>query len=176
MLNGPRSPGDRGPFGFYYAGNAVLRPEVRSAAGRSDHTARVSAPRTCAYARRDHALDPAPDVEVAHDLHPRRLRRLREIVEDPVHRALVEDPVVPEAPQIELETLQLDADVGWHVGDVHRREVGRAALELPQLGGIRLDPTQWTQRGELRALHRDLVAPTRVRGRKRLQQLWSWHA
>src|SRR6478672_11511446 len=92
--------GDRGPFGFHYAGPAELRPEVRSAAGRSDHTASVSAARTCAYARRDHALDPAPDVEVAHDLHPRRLRRLRQIIEDPVHRALVEDAVVPEAPEI----------------------------------------------------------------------------
>src|SRR5437870_2576874 len=55
------------------------------------------------HARRDDRLDPAADVEVAHDLHARRLAGTGEVVEDPVHRALVEDPVVAEAPEIELE-------------------------------------------------------------------------
>src|SRR5690606_22922149 len=43
--------------------------------------------RTC----RDHRLDPAAHIEVAHDLHPAGCARLHEVVQDPVHGALVED-------------------------------------------------------------------------------------
>src|SRR5215218_1241293 len=135
-----------------------------------------SARRPCADARRDHALDPAPDVEVAHHFHPDGLGRLAEVVEDPVYRALIEDAVVSEAPEIELQALQLDTDVAWDVCDVHRREVWRSTRELPELCRIGLDPAQWTERRELGTLHRDLVRTPRIGIRKRLQQLGSWHA
>ena len=51
-----------------------------------------SACRARADARSDHALYPAPDVEVADDLHPYRLCGLAEIIEDAIHRALEMPP------------------------------------------------------------------------------------
>src|ERR1043165_707652 len=40
------------------------------------------------HARANHRLDSAANVEVAHHFHPARVARLREVVEDAVHRAL----------------------------------------------------------------------------------------
>src|SRR4051794_32740152 len=55
--------------------------------------------RSCADARRDDRLDAAADVEITDDLHPTWGARFREIVQDAVHCALVEDAIVPEAPE-----------------------------------------------------------------------------
>src|SRR6476646_6713178 len=59
---------------------------------------------------RNDGLDPAANVEVTRYLHPPCSTRGGEVVEDPVHRALIEDPVVAKAPEIELEALELEAE------------------------------------------------------------------
>ena len=52
---------------------------------------------------RDDGLDAATHVEVPDDLHPPRRHGGHEVVQNPVHRPFVEDPVVAEAPEVELE-------------------------------------------------------------------------
>src|SRR5690242_5528171 len=101
---------------------------------------------------RDDGLDAAADVEVTNYLHPTRLGQLRQVVEDSVDRALVEDAVVAEAPEVELETLELDTRGGRHICDVDRPEVGRPAAERFQLARVGLDPADGTQRSEFVAL------------------------
>ena len=73
-----------------------------------------------------------------------------EIIENAVHRALVEDPVVAKAPEIELETLELEADIARHVRDDDRAEVRRPALEQRELRRIALDTAERAERRELR--------------------------
>ena len=63
-----------------------------------------------ADARPNDGLDAAANVEVPNDLHPARLRDLRDVVENAVDCALVEDSVIAKAPEVELEALQLDAE------------------------------------------------------------------
>jgi hypothetical protein len=67
-------------------------------------------------------------------------RTYHSAVEDFVGRALVERALVAEAPQVELECLQLDAELLRHVFQVQGREVGLAGLgaEAGEFG--RLDP------------------------------------
>src|SRR5579863_6159987 len=90
--------------------------------------------------RGNHRLDATADVEVTHDLDPGRMHPVREIVEDAVHRALVEDPVVPIAPEIELETLELETQVRGAIRDQDRSEIRRPALEQIELARVALDP------------------------------------
>src|SRR6476661_8677445 len=126
--------------------------------------------------RRDHALDPATQVEVAHHDHrPRRARR-NEIVENAVHRTLVEDPVVAKAPEIELEALELEARGRGIVRDANGGKIRRTTFEQRELLRITLDPAKRTERRELGGLHVDLVIPVRIRIGKRLEQFRLWHA
>src|SRR5215813_9834487 len=64
----------------------------------------ISSGRARAHARANHRFDAATNIEVTDDFHPPRLGRVREIVENAIDRALVEDAVVAKAPQVELET------------------------------------------------------------------------
>src|SRR5689334_13942298 len=125
--------------------------------------------------RRDDGFDSAPNVEVTRYLHPPWFARRGKIVQDAVDGALVEDPVVPEAPQIELETLELQAETVRHVVDQDRPKVRCTAFELPQLGRVALDAADRTERRELRALHADGVVPIGVRIVEGLQQFWLGH-
>src|SRR5687767_3433246 len=115
--------------GLYYQGK-VAAPRVRSSNFPVPRvTTRNLEPGTrilsdpLSNASRNDGLDSPPDVEVADDLHGPRLSRLGKIVENAVHGALVEDAVVAEAPEVELQALELDADLTWHVGDVDRPKV-----------------------------------------------------
>lgn len=89
--------------------------------------------RRCSVNRRDHRFDAAASVEVTHHLHPLWRAATDQIIEYSVYRAFVENSVVPEAPQIELKTFELDAFGGWHVRDANRAEVRCAALQQLQL-------------------------------------------
>src|SRR5690242_21894471 len=111
----------------------------------------------------DDRLDPAANVEITRHLHPPWSACGGEVVEDPVHRALVEDPVVAIAPEIELEALELEAEPVGHVVDEERPEIGSSARKLPDLLGIALDTTEWAQLREFRTLHADGVVPIGVR-------------
>ena len=111
----------------------------------------------------DHRLDAAASVEVTHHSQPFWRAAADQIIEYSVYRAFVEDSVVPEAPQIELETFELDAFGGWHVRDSDRAKVRCAALQQLQLGRVRFYATERAKRRELRAIHVDLVVTVRVR-------------
>src|SRR5687767_5289645 len=99
--------------------------------------------------RDDDGVDAAADGEVALDGHLERLGRGDEIVEDPVRDVLVEGALVAVAPEVELERLQLDAELIRHVADADRRKV-----RLPRLRA---------EARELGAFEADLVAPPRRR-------------
>src|SRR6185437_13293764 len=120
--------------------------------------------------RADDGFDPATNVEITNDLHPTGLRDLREVIENAIDRAFVEDAVVPEAPEIELETLQLDADVAGDVRDMDGREVRRAALQRLELARIGLDAAHGAQRRELRTFHRDLIIAIGIRVREDFEE------
>src|SRR5688572_12095818 len=118
------------------------------AVGRSSPATRYPLPATryplpaTRYPRPDscpnHRLDPTTDVEVADDLHPPWLRASTQVIQNAVHRTFVEDSVVPKAPQIELETLELDANVARHIRDDDRPEIRSPTLEQRQLTRIGL--------------------------------------
>src|SRR4051812_31035141 len=118
------------PSFFFAAGRSFPGPPGTTTALRGSR----------AHSRGDDRLDSAANVEVAHDLHPPRLACGREIVEDPVHRALVEDPVVAKTPQVELQRLELETELVGDVRDDDRPEIRCAAAQLLQLRGVRLDP------------------------------------
>src|SRR6476660_2962906 len=101
-----------------------------------------SALRCSSMNRRDHRFDAAASVEVTHHPHPLRRAAADQIIEYSVYRPFVENYVVPEAPQIERETFELDAFGGWHVRDAYRAEVRRAALQQLQLGRVRLNAAE----------------------------------
>src|SRR5262249_34429868 len=98
--------------------------------------------------------DAAAHRELADDLHAARPDRGHQVVEDPVGHRLVEGALVPVAPKIELERLELHAELVRNVVDPDRREVG-----LPgERAGAR----------ELRAIEPDLVVALGPRIRKGL--------
>src|SRR3954462_13392674 len=70
-----------------------------------------------------HGMDPAADVEVAGDLTPARGEGCHEIVEDPGRDRLVERSLVPVAPEVELEALQLHAGPVRHIDDADGGEI-----------------------------------------------------
>src|SRR5678816_2707853 len=123
----------------------------------------------------DDGFDSAADVEITDDLHPSRLGGGGEVIENAVHRALVEDAVVPKAPEVQLQTLELEADVAGHVRDDDRAEVRRPALEQRELAGIAFHTAERTEGRELGARHVDLVVPAGIRIWKRLEKFWLWH-
>src|SRR6185437_4987655 len=90
-------------------------------------------------------------------------------------RALVEDPIIAEAAQIELEALQLHAGIARKVRDSNRREIRSAAFECSQITRIAFDPAKRTQRRELGTVHVNLIVPISVGIRKHFEQLWFWH-
>src|SRR5688572_12911041 len=141
----------------------------------ADACGRVSFSRLHAVPGRDDRLDPAPDVEIPDHLHPGRIRARHQVLDDPVDRSLVEDSVVPEGPEIELEALELNADSGRDVGDPDDPEVGGTTLELLQLGSIGLNSAEGTERGELAAVHVNLVRAVGIGILECLEQLWSRH-
>ncbi len=81
-----------------------------------------------------------------------RTQQMHQIGKDVVRHLLVEGPDIAKAPQVELEALQLDAVLIWHIVDQDRGKVWLARL--------------WTDTGELRALKLDLVVATRLGIRK----------
>src|SRR5687767_11750845 len=106
-------------------------------------------PHRCCVARGDHRLDSAANIEIPDDFHRSRFARGREIVENPIDRALVKNPVVAKAPQIQLETLELETEFRWHVHDANRAEVWSPTLELPQLFSVRFDASNGAERSKL---------------------------
>ncbi len=103
----------------------------------------------------DGGMDAAAHEELAGHLHPPRLAGGHQVVQNLVDHRLVERPLIPVRPQIQLERLQLDTLVIGHVMDFDMGEI--------RLAGAR------TQAGELRALHIDLVIPVRVRVEEHFQ-------
>lgn len=89
--------------------------------------------------------DAAAHVEAGGQAHVAGLGGLDQVVEDAVGDVLVEMALVAEAPDVELQALQLDADL---VGDVVQGQDGE--IRLPGLGA---------EAGEFRNLHVDLVIP-----------------
>ncbi len=89
-------------------------------------------------------LDPAAQIEVTDHPDPLGLDPLDQIVQDAIYSALVEYPVVPEAPQIKLETLELNARFAREIGDAHRREIGRTTFEGRQVTRITLNAAKRT--------------------------------
>src|SRR5688572_22152077 len=83
--------------------------------------------------RCDNGFDSTAHVKVTDHFHPFRFARRREIVENAVYGALVEDSVVPIAPEIQLQALELETHFRGNVGDVNRSEVGRTASQLLEL-------------------------------------------
>src|SRR5262249_8181534 len=92
-------------------------------------------------------LDPAANEPVAHHGERARGKRSNQVVADPVGHCLVERALVPVAPEVELEALQLDAALVRDVADLELREV-------------RL-PGQRTETGELPYVEGNLVVPVR---------------
>src|SRR6185436_12424978 len=98
-------------------GGSTLLPCLTSVVCRRSHPG----------ARRDHRLDAPAHVEVARDTHPSGRRTRREVVEDPIDHALVKNPLIAEAPEIQLQALQFDAHSVWHIRDRDRREIRSTA-------------------------------------------------
>ena len=94
--------------------------------------------------RGDDGVDPAADAEVAFDAHLERCHGCDEIVEDVIRHRLVEGARLAIAPEVELEGLELHAELIRHVADPDGREVGLAGLR--------------TKARELGTLEADLVA------------------
>ena len=126
------------------------------------------------HRRPNERLDSAAHVKVAHDFDPWRRQLGVQVIEDAVHGALVKDPVIAIAPQIELETLELDAEPVRDVCDHDRAEVGRAPFEQGELGRIALDPAKRTQRGDPRMSCEPRI-PVRDTIRKGLDKLGLRH-
>src|SRR5690242_16520122 len=82
--------------------------------------------------------DAAADVPVGGDGHAAGGEGGDEVVEDAVGDVLVEVPLVPEAPQVQLERLELDDALVGHVGEHHGGEVGlaRHRAQARELGGL----------------------------------------
>src|SRR3989304_2215921 len=84
----------------------------------------------------DLGLDAAAHVEVAHYLDPARLGGGGKVVQDPVGDVLMEGPLVPVRPDVELERLELDQVLVGDVADAEGGEVGLAGAgaEAGKLG------------------------------------------
>src|SRR5205807_5356738 len=98
--------------------------------------------------RLHHGVDAAPDEPVGANGHAPGGHGLDQVVEDAVGDVLVEGALVPVAPQVELQRLELDDGRAWDIGDGDGGEVG-----LTRHG---------THAGELRGLAAHLVVPPRV--------------
>src|SRR5678809_823716 len=96
----------------------------------------------------DDRLDSTANIEVANDLHPSRLSARTEVIENAVHSAFIENAVVAKTPEIELEALELDAYVGWNVGDDDRAEIRCATLQQRELLRVTFHSPEWTERCE----------------------------
>src|SRR5437763_3217176 len=94
--------------------------------------------------RGDDRLDAPTNVEVTRHLHPSRFARRGKIIEDAVHGAFVKNSIVSEAPQIELEALELQAEPIRDVVDENRSEIRCPSLELTQLARVALDASYRT--------------------------------
>ena len=129
----------------------------------------------CIRRRADHRLDPAPNIEVADNLHPAGLHRSAKVIQDPVDRALIEDRRIAEAPEVELETLQLDAALGRYVRDVDDSKIRRPSLQQRQFRSVRLHTAQRTKRREFLTFHPNLIRAFGVRIGEGLEQLGAWH-
>ena len=93
----------------------------------------------------DDALQSAAHIKVAHHLEAARLRFGHEIIKNAVDHALIEDAVITEAPEVELQALELNTHIVRHIGNVDGREVGCAPLQERELRRVRLNTTQRTQ-------------------------------
>ena len=105
----------------------------------------------------------------------RRRARGDQVVENAVDRALVEDAVVPEAPEVELEALELDAVAA---GTYEMRIVAKSGappLSSVELGGVAFDAAERAERGELVGLDHDFVVAigVRIRERSRAVRVWA---
>ena len=74
-------------------------------------------------------LYPAAQVEIPDDSHPLGMNRGDEIVVNPVHGPLIKNSVVAVAPEIQLETLELDARVAGIVRDADDSKIRRATFQ-----------------------------------------------
>ena len=117
----------------------------------------LSLPLRFLIARRHDGVDTASDVEIAHDCHAARPDGPDEVVEDAIRDGLVEVPLVPERPQIQLERLQLHTQPIRDVPDADRGEVRLSCARA--------------ETGELRALEADLILTARTWVGERLERL-----
>src|SRR5678815_5800337 len=94
-------------------------------------------------ARRDHDRrgDPTTHPEPAGHRDRSRRNRAHQVVADLVRDGLVERTFVAVAPQVELQALQLHAQLAWYVIDRDRCEVGltRDRTQAGELGALELD-------------------------------------
>src|SRR5438270_6663460 len=123
----------------------------------------------------DHRFHPTAHVEITHHTHPFRRRARNQIVENTIHCSLVKNPVVPVAPQIKLEALELQTFRAGNICNTNCPEIRRATLEQCELFRVTLDSAKRAERRELRAVHVDLVVTVGVRIVKCLEELWPWH-
>src|SRR5712691_3240556 len=77
-------------------------------------------------ARSDRGGDPAPDVPDRRNAEASWLKAFDQVVQDRVRNIFMKDAFVAEAPQVELQALQLQDLRSWHIGDGEDRKVGLA--------------------------------------------------
>ena len=116
-------------------------------------------------------FEPAAQLELPDVFHPLRLHRAGEIIQYPVDRTFIENPVVPEAPQVQLQALELDAEIGRHVRDADYSEIRGPAFQQRELLCITLYSPEGTERRELVAVHVDFVIAIRVWISERFEQV-----
>lgn len=113
----------------------------------------------------DCGRDTAANFKLTAHAEAARTQHSHQVREDVVGDFLVEGSDVAEAPQVELQALQLDALLIWHVVDQDRGKVG--------LAGLRADTRK------LRALELNLVVATRLGIREGIEdgtikRCWFW--
>ena len=104
-----------------------------------------------AHASANYGLYSPADIEIASHSHETRFGAGAQIVQNSIHRALIEDPIVAKAPQIELKTLQLNADIARDIYDIDEPEVGSASPKERQFGRVAFNATDGAQRRKFRA-------------------------
>src|SRR5438105_13950801 len=71
----------------------------------------------------DRGADPTPDVPDRHHAQSSRLQFVYQVVQDAVRNILMKDAFVAEAPQVQLQALQLENLRSRHIVDRERSEV-----------------------------------------------------
>src|SRR5438094_4352373 len=120
--------------------------------------------------RSDAGGDATPDVPQRGYAEPFWLEAFDQIVENPVRNIFVKSAFVPEAPQVQLQALQLEDPGPRHIGDREHGEVGLAShrADARELGAHALNlivPVRMRigDRYEFLRRHRRHIWPTIIR-------------